>query len=195
MRQVRVFVLVAGALLSGCVNLVAERSYKLDPVRRSGLVVASFDQSDVMWSYRRVGADRGWAIEVMDSPMNQLIGVRGGLIYPFVLDEGNYEFYAWHARVPGPLYHRRSPPLSIRFHVTRGKATYIGNLSVIVHPDDFSFTRATEGYTLQIEDHRDVDIPGFLTKYPNVGEQDVMVSLMFSTEYYTDVVEPPAAAR
>ena len=173
MRRLRLPLIAALTLSSGCVNFAARRDLTLDAEMKSGLVVASFTQPPhfpvLKWSYRIVGSKQGRMISTTRSFGNGVIDAGDAILYPFLAPEGEYEFYAWTQPESGYYWHSKTP-FSVRFRVTRGKATYVGNLALLV--------RGLSSFSLEARDRRDTEIPLFLASYPNIREHDVEVAIM-----------------
>lgn len=97
-----------------------------------------------------------------------MIAAGDAILYPFLAPEGEYEFYAWTQPESGYFWHSQTP-FSVRFHVTPGKAIYIGNLALLM--------KGLSTFGLEARDRRDTELPIFLANYPNIREDDVEVAI------------------
>ncbi len=100
--------------------------------------------------------------------LNQLIKYEDTIVYVTELPAGEYEFFRWTTPEAG-AYLRSTHDFSLRFRSVAGKASYIGNICVLM---------AGRKYTILVRDNREKEITLLRQHYRNLREDQIEVHLM-----------------
>lgn len=178
------------AFLTACNSTQSVKSdYKLTSNSSAGIMLASIDY---------VGGYSGYSLTVSDIPFTDTWNVqfgegmalipippkgdfseygRKGELFAIELAPGDYQVERW---TVFSGYATISPlsPISIKFKIEPGKATYIGNFT-FTQTDSFGLTVTGVDVTYSNKFLRDKDV--LARKYPNIATDSVMLGLASDT--------------
>lgn len=130
--------LALAAVVSGCAARSIKQDYQLNPEK--GVLLGSITRDGMLAGYRvlfrPLGQEKGFDfVETgCDSIVEpscyarqdfEAIGLKGDL-FAVELPPGDYEVFAWDV-VSGSIHVGPSSPISLRYRIAPGRATYVGN--------------------------------------------------------------------
>jgi hypothetical protein len=179
-------------LTGGCASFNAGTDYRPTPNSDRGLAVFSLTGSGIGYfniKFRKTpGEKESFAPSGgTGGPKPDWINPTGRLV-AIELDAGEYEFFAWEDHFgagpsqsmativpspndPGKLAIRSrlsKTPFSVRFRVSSGAVTYLGNVHLELTSDS---------YTVRVFDRSDRDLPLFHERYSRIRSAEVQKSL------------------
>lgn len=186
------FLLVLVVVAAGCVTSQSNVSpdFKLNASGTTGILAGSITYlgpyAGYRVSYRSIGnqsalgaIQTGEAVTLLprfSRGDTSLLGNPGDL-FAIELPVGDYEFFTWHVG-SGYAHVRASTPFNIRFTVSAGKITYVGNFH-------FQITSRlglmVTGAELNHYDFAERDVPLIKRQYPGLDSNEIQLAIARDT--------------
>ncbi|MBU2714381.1 hypothetical protein, partial [Zooshikella harenae] len=175
--------IVFSLAISSCYTLNIPPDYELDAKPHYGLAVFSISSNYTLDNFRvYYGGSSDFSeyvvsghvkLKTAETPLDWVGGDLRGRLAVIELPEGKYSFMSIHRQYPSSTLSGR---FDAPFEVEANKATYLGDLAVLINPERTKFKAI-------IFDSSERDLPLLFNRYPNIKKENVIVKISKVQKY------------